>query len=165
MGLFDPTPTETLLIAGFFEGASAFLGNTVQIFPVINYPQENGQGDPIPEWGSPITVNGLFDSRPTRRTLSGLGWYSEDPDLTPLLLYLPQYDSNGNNIVLTQDVRIGVPNAIDGFSENKLFEIHKFLTTSIPGFYWISWLTPVRTTTTFVNTSSAASFNYLNFSG
>lgn len=165
MGQFDPTASETKLIAGFFSEGSKFLGNQVMIYPVTNYPQENGQGDPIPQWGSPITVNGMFDVRPNRRTLDGYGWYAEDPDLTPILLYLPQYDMKGNTIVLTQDVRIEVDNSIDGQTQEKLFEIHKFLATSIPGFYWVTWLTPARNSTPQVTTDPKQNFNFLNFSG
>lgn len=165
MGLFDPTPNEMSLIQNWFSGASNFLGNEMYFYPVLNYPYENPQGDPIPQWGSPILVNGILDPRPSRRTLNGLGWYSEDPDLTPILAYLPANDRNGNPLQVTQDARIGLPHELDGFNEVKQFEIKKFLSTSIPIFYWICYVVPTRISTSYVNTNPSSNFNYLNFNG
>lgn len=153
------------MIAGFFSEASNFLGTPITILQTTNFPTENTQGDPTPQWGTPLSVNGMFDIRPNRRTLDGLGWYAEDPDLLPLLLYLPQYDLNGNNITIIQDTRVQVENEIDSSITTKYFEIHKFTTTSIPGFYWICWITPARNATPLVSTDPTLNYNYLNFNG
>lgn len=165
MGVFDPNPSEMVMLAGFFSEASKFLGTPITILPTVNFPTEDLQGDPVAQWGTPIPVNGMFDVRPNRRTLDGFGWFAEDPDILPILLYLPQYDLLGNNITLIQDSRIQVENDIDSAITTKEFEIHKYTTTGIPGFYWVCWITPSRSVTPYVNPNTSSNFNYLNFNG
>lgn len=141
MGQFDPVGKEKFLIANWFSEAAMFMGNSVKIYiPISN--RENLQGDPIVEVTSYFEANGIFDVRPNRRTMNGYGWYAEDPDAQPILMYLPEYDVAGNPINLLQDSQVEINEDIG--TGTKFFHIHKYLATSIPGFYWIAWLTPAR---------------------
>lgn len=164
MGQFDPNPSEKFLIANWFSESAMFLGNSVRIYvPVSN--TENLQGDPIVVTGGYYQANGIFDVRPNRRTMNGYGWYNEDPDAHPILMYLPEYDVLGNSITILQDTQVEINEDIAG-TGTKMFHVHKYLTTSIPGFYWIAWLTPARAIAQpYQSSDPGQNFNYIEFSG
>lgn len=165
MGLFDPHSQETYNLANWFSEAALFLGNRVNIYvPVTN--EENAQGDPMPVFASYYQANGIFDVRPNRRTLDAYGWYAEDPDAQPILMYLPEYDTKGNPISIIQRTRIELETDIAPGNATKYFDVYKYLTTSIPGFWWVCWIVPSRDIIPpYRSSDSRQDFNYIRFSG
>lgn len=100
--------------------------------------------DPNCTWDDAITMSAIFDDNPKIKIIKQLGWFTEDDEAKPILIYLPMYkDWNTKEIYQIEDnslIRIHY----FGQQEPSEFRITDKRLDSVYGIYWICKLAPER---------------------
>lgn len=98
--------------------------------------------DPIVRWKDSILIDCIFDDSPKVRTLKDVGWFSDDEEERPPLLYLPMYKNWVSKeifpVIEESLVRVfyfGQPYPTDFRITNKKMD-------SLYGVYWLCKLAP-----------------------
>lgn len=130
------------IVRKMFLEATQAVGCTA-IYHEVKTLEEDIYNDPSTEYLEPLTLDVLFDENPKVRVLKDLGWYNEDEEIRPLLIYLPIY-KNLNNEVLNVIENSLVEIVYLGINKKRTFRITTKRLDSLFGNYWICKCVPER---------------------
>ena len=100
--------------------------------------------DPDCTWDPAIQVSCIFEDNPKVKILKNLGWYNEDEEIRPPIIYLPMYidweskklfDVTSNSLVRVHYFGQNTPSE---------FRITERKMDSVYGVYWVCKLSPER---------------------
>lgn len=120
-------------------------GVTANYFPcVTNNPDL--YNDPNCQWNGPIHIDVGFEEHPKVKVLKDYGWYSEDEEIRPMLVYLPvcYYDSQGNRQMFPMKTNSLIQIHYFGRIKPAEFRITAYQMDSVYGLYYIGKLAPER---------------------
>lgn len=100
--------------------------------------------DPECKWDSPIKLSAIFEDNPKIKILKDLGWYIEDEEIRPMIIYLPMYRDWTSKEVLNIKENSLIKVHYFGQSSPSEFRITDKKMDSVYGCYWVCKLAPER---------------------
>ncbi len=100
--------------------------------------------DPDCKWDSAITMGAIFEDNPKIKILKDLGWFTEDEEIRPMIIYLPMYkDWTAKDVF---DIKSNSLIKVNYFGQSSPseFRITDKRMDSVYGCYWICKLAPER---------------------
>lgn len=100
--------------------------------------------DPKCVWDDAVQISAIFEDNPKIKVLKDLGWYTEDEEIRPQIIYIPMYkdwtmkelfDVKSNSLIHIHYF---------GQEEPREFRITEKKMDSVYGVYWICKLAPER---------------------
>ena len=115
--------------------------------------------DPNTIYKAPITLEVLFDENPKVKVLKNLGWYNEDEEIRPLLIYLPIYRNVDKDLLNVMENCL-IELVYFGVNKKASFRIQAKRLDSLFGNYWICKCCPERNIQ--FNPDLSDGYDYLN---
>ena len=163
MGLLNRDSSERSYLASLQEESFKMLGELAYFFEAKE-TYVNIYNDKTHVYDKDLVkINILFESHP-KPILKKLGWYSEDFD--GILIYLPRYDDEGNEIVPREGSIIVVYNTQLEFTKRKAFIITQIAGEGLNPIFWYANIAPYRrkiTVTPEVNNKDAGQDTGIKF--
>lgn len=114
-------------------------------FYAISVEQSNLYDDDNHIYEEPVNIPVIFQQFPDIRTLKKLGWFVGDTEDLPILMYIPFYDLEGNEIAVKDNVKISLPIEVPSL-DTKTFKVKKIASKSFSALYWVVNIVPVPDT-------------------
>ena len=123
--------------------SSVSVGTTVEYFRCNKEIRDFNQ-DPDGEWDTGIKLNAIFEDNPKVSVLKNLGWYNEDEEIRPPIIYLPIYKNWESKDILDITDNSLIRVHYFGQIEPSEFRITDKKMDSVYGVYWVCKLAPER---------------------
>jgi hypothetical protein len=130
------------IVRRMFLQASQAVGCTAIYHELVNV-EEDLYNDPTTKYFPPVTLEVLFDENPKVKMLREFGWYNEDDEIRPLLVYLPIYKNHQKDLLNVQEHTL-IELVYMGVSKTAWFRITAKRLDSLFGNYWICKCAPER---------------------
>lgn len=100
--------------------------------------------DPECKWDTAIKLSAIFDDNPKIKVLKDLGWFTEDEEIRPMIIYLPMYkDWTAKDVLDIKDNSL-IKVYYFGQATPSEFRITEKKMDSVYGCYWVCKLAPER---------------------
>ena len=118
-------------------------GMTAEFFEIVS-ESSDFYNDPHVVWKDAVALNVIFEEVPKVKTLKNLGWYNEDEDIRPPIIYLPIYSDWESKEVLNVKSNSLIKVRYFGMDTTADFRIMDTQLDSVYGCYWVCKLAPER---------------------
>jgi len=125
----------------FWESSKA-VGSTA-IYHELAEVRKDIYNDPTTKYCAPIVLEVLFDENPKVKMLRDFGWFNEDEEIRPLIVYLPIYRDDQRNLLNVQEHAL-LELVYMGVNKTAWFRITAKRLDSLYGNYWICKCAPER---------------------
>ncbi len=130
------------IVRKIFLEASEAVGCTA-IYREVKLTTKDLYNDPTNHYEDPIVLEVLFDENPKVKVMKSYGWYNEDEEIRPLLIYLPIYKNIHRELLNVMEESI-IEIVYAGVEKRALFKISAKRLDSLFGNYWICKCVPER---------------------
>jgi hypothetical protein len=131
------------LVRGQFSEAAEHVGIPV-IFYECSSDSSDLYNDPINKYKNPVRLHVILDEQPKTKILKELGWFTEDTDIKPILMYLPIYkNTHGGLLKIDSNCLVEIEYVGIGNKKSKFRVTDKKL-DSVYGNYWVCKVVPER---------------------
>jgi hypothetical protein len=132
-------------------------GITIDFYRCVSEVEDFYQ-DPNCRWDDAIQISAIFEDNPRIKVLKDLGWFSEDEEIRPPIIYLPIYKD-----WITKEVFDIKDNSLIrihyfGQSSPSEFRIMEKKMDSVYGVYWVCKLAPERLDNFYMVTQDGAHY-------
>ena len=141
MNLFNMKGNERQTFQGMSLEAFSFFGIECDLYQVQQKVDDLNR-DETRTYLPPVKVDILFDDHPKVK-LKALGWYTDDNDYLPYLIYVLPHDKSGNKIKMSTGVLIDVPYELEETGVRRL-EISEVKGDGLQALYWVCKAVPFR---------------------
>lgn len=130
------------IVRRMFLEASETMGCTALFYELIT-DEKDFYKDTINLYKQPLKLEVIFDDNPKVKMLKNLGWYNEDEEIRPLLIYLPIYKNQEKDLLNVRENCI-VEILYFGVDKTGKFRISAKRLDSLYGNYWVCKCVPER---------------------
>lgn len=142
MGTLRPNSQETLMKRNMALEYFKLHGIDADFY-AISIEQNNLYGDDEHAYDEPKTIPVIFQQFPDIRTLKKLGWYTGDTEALPIIMYIPFYDKDGEEVKVRDNAKLRLSVEVPSVDTNT-FKIKKVAGKSFSTMYWVVNVTPVH---------------------
>lgn len=131
------------IIRRMFLEASEAMGCTALYHELKVKTSRDLYNDPTSLYEEPLVLEVLFDENPKVKMMKSLGWYNEDEEIRPLLIYLPIYKNQQRDLINVMEECL-VEIVYFGINKTAIFKISSKRLDSLYGNYWVCKCVPER---------------------
>jgi hypothetical protein len=130
------------IVRRMFLEATQTVGCTA-VFHELKSATSDLYNDPDTLYYPPVVLDILLDENPKVKMLKDLGWYNEDEEIRPLLIYLPIYKNQDKDLLNVRENCL-IEVVYMGVNTRSTFRISSKRLDSIYGNYWVCKCVPER---------------------
>jgi len=144
MGQFDPSTRETKLFVNQFLEAAKLQGTAITIMVVTKVDRDLYK-DPDYTYEHAQKLDVILNERPNRYVLDSYGWYNEDDEVVPMIMYVAKFDQQGKVMKpLTGSVVILPYELAEDEKLDRAYMVSQTTLTNPSSWMWVCKLTPYR---------------------
>ncbi len=144
MGQFDPNTREVNLFTKQFLEAAKLQGTSTHV-KLISSATHDLYKDPTYEYQDWKDLDVILNERPNRYMLDTYGWYNEDEEFVPILMYVAKHGPQGELIKpLTGSLVLLPYELVEDENMERKYTITNSVLTNPGAWMWVCKLAPYR---------------------